>query len=165
MTSAKDDHSSLKKLRVQGVPGVLSVSTRSDGSAEVTFAESPSPDVIAQVRDLLAPATVRTVWYEGSYSTDIDQSAGTEDDDNLDAVGSVHDSASRTCGVCGTAPAPWPHTAETPAGAAIAAAHHWDLCEQCHARVVSGDIPSLVERFALPDLSPDQLLELARRIH
>ncbi|GAB2881507.1 hypothetical protein [Nocardioides pacificus] len=67
------------------------------------------------------------------------------------------------CGVCGGAPAPWRHAAQTPAGAPLASAARWDLCATCHDLVLSAGVAALAERFVLEGLDPAQRLELAKR--
>lgn len=93
------------------------------------------------------------VRYEGSYCV----VTGTEAErDDVEAA--------TRCGVCGGGPAPWRHSTETPARAALASASSWHLCEECHRLVLERRERELSERFERDDLALEERLELARRL-
>ncbi len=150
MTSAEGDEAATARRAVLALPGVLDVHVDQTGS-EVTFAAEPSADVITQAHDLLGTEEVRVVWYEGAHET-----LEPEDPGSL--------SGQEPCGVCGRGPAPWPHTAGTRTGAAVAAATSWNLCDQCHELLEAEEFQGLASRLTVPDLSDDQRRELVTRL-
>jgi hypothetical protein len=147
MTSAEGDRAAASaRQAVVGLPGVLDL--RVDGPGfEVTFAREPSADVISRVRDLLGTREVRVVWYEGAH-------------ESLGPEASATPSAQVSCGVCGTDPAPWPHTAVTRPGAAAAAATAGNQCDRWHELLGVGDFEALAARLTVPDLPDDQKLAI-----
>ena len=155
MASADRDTEKMAVLARHGVPGVLEVHTTVEGVAEVTFSAEPTEAVTAQVHKLLAPDPVSLIWYEGSYTTDFDPVPDADDD---------QPETGTACGVCRQHPSPWPHRTETPAGASLASAGHWNLCDRCHTLLLAGDLDALAARLAIEDLPDRDRRDLVSRL-
>lgn len=165
MSVVEDAREAQATLARHEVRGVLDVHAADDGALEVTFAGTPTAGAIAEVRRLLAPANVRTVWFEGATSTVDDGAdlASTEATSGTDAATPDNTHGGVPCGVCTARPAPWPHRVRTP-HSPVAVALTRRLCDTCHQLVEEGHAEGLADRMTGLDLDRDRLVQLANRL-
>ena len=122
---------------------------------EITLASAPSADVTARVHEILAPAPVSVIWYEGSYSTHFDQPhEETREQHEPDTF----------CWVCRSGRRRGRTVRRRRPAQRSPPRATGNLCDRCHTLLLAGDLDTLAARLTLEDLPASDRRDLINRL-